>query len=205
LPFATNVFVNCPFDPAFKPLLRPLLFTLLDLGFEPRIALERLNSAESRLSKILELIEDSKYGIHDLSRLQASTVGEYYRLNMPFELGIDLACRLYKGGQWADKRCLVMGTGDFDYQAALSDLAGSDIRSHAGKAPHVAAVVRNWLNAEAGLAAIGPAAIWSRFNDFMAENYDALRLRGFSPSDIKKIEMSELLTEMRAWIATNPA
>lgn len=204
MPFATNVFVNCPFDAAYKPLLRPLLFTLLDLGFEPRIALERLNSAESRITKILELIEDSKFAIHDLSRLQASSAGEFYRLNMPFELGLDLACRLYKSGQWAEKKCLVLGAEDFDYQAALSDLAGSDIRSHGGKAARVTAVVRNWLNAEASLTAVGPAAIWSRFNDFMADNFDSLQARGFSRSDIKNIEMGELLVEMKAWIVANP-
>src|SRR5688500_8833266 len=86
MPFATNVFVNCPFDSQYRPLLRALLFTILDLGFEPRLALERLNSGETRIVKILELIEDAKFGVHDLSRIQAEAVGEFYRLNMPFEL-----------------------------------------------------------------------------------------------------------------------
>ena len=106
--FDTSVFVNCPFDKDYKPLLRPLLFTILDLGFEPRIALERLNSAEPRIDKILELIEASKYGIHDLSRLRAEQAGEFYRMNMPFELALDVACRLYKGGECADKKCLIL-------------------------------------------------------------------------------------------------
>lgn len=30
--FATNVFVNCPFEEEFYPLLRPLLFTIIFLG-----------------------------------------------------------------------------------------------------------------------------------------------------------------------------
>ena len=38
--FAKNVFVNCPFDRDFYPLLRPLLFTIIYLGLKPRIALE---------------------------------------------------------------------------------------------------------------------------------------------------------------------
>jgi hypothetical protein len=37
MPFERNVFVNCPFDEAFYPLLRPLLFTILYLGFRPRM------------------------------------------------------------------------------------------------------------------------------------------------------------------------
>ncbi len=31
-----NVFINCPFDPEYYPLLRPLLFTIVYLGFNPK-------------------------------------------------------------------------------------------------------------------------------------------------------------------------
>ncbi|MGH6915196.1 MAG: hypothetical protein ACREH3_16020, partial [Geminicoccales bacterium] len=61
-----------------------MLFVILDLGREPRIALERLDSGKPRIEKIISLIGESKYAIHDLSRLQARRAGEYYRLNMPF-------------------------------------------------------------------------------------------------------------------------
>ena len=40
MPFETDVFVNCPFDDDYLPLLRPILFAIIDLGFSPRIALE---------------------------------------------------------------------------------------------------------------------------------------------------------------------
>lgn len=87
--FERNVFINCPFDPEYYPLLRPLLITLVLLGFNPRIALERSDSGEQRIDKICELITNSKYSVHDLSRLKAERKDEFYRLNMPFELGID--------------------------------------------------------------------------------------------------------------------
>jgi len=74
-PFDRCVFVNCPFDTDFARLLRPLVFCILDLGLEPRIALERLDSGEQRVEKIIELIESSKFGIHDLSRLRAMKRG----------------------------------------------------------------------------------------------------------------------------------
>jgi hypothetical protein len=67
--FTNSVFINCPFDNEYLPLLKPLLFILIKLGFNPRIALERSDSGEIRLNKILELIESSKFSIHDLSRL----------------------------------------------------------------------------------------------------------------------------------------
>jgi hypothetical protein len=43
--FELNVFINCPFDEQYYPLLRPLLFTVVYLGFNPRIASERSDSA----------------------------------------------------------------------------------------------------------------------------------------------------------------
>ena len=85
--FAKNVFINCPFDSGYIPLLRPLLFTVLFLGYNPRIASERFDSGEARITKICNLITCSRYSIHDISRIQSSKKGEYYRLNMPFELG----------------------------------------------------------------------------------------------------------------------
>jgi hypothetical protein len=88
--FARNVFVNCPFDDAYLPLLRPILFVTLYLGLTPRIALESLDSGRPRVEKIISLIEQSKYAIHDLSRMQAERPGEYYRLNMPSNLALML-------------------------------------------------------------------------------------------------------------------
>jgi hypothetical protein len=203
-PFDRCVFINCPFDPAFARLLRPLVFCILDLKFEPRIALERLDSGEPRVEKIIELIEGSKYGIHDLSRLRAAKPGEYYRLNMPFELGLDLGCRRFKGGIWADKRILVLEKDDFAYQAALSDIAGSDIRVHSDKPTNMVSVVREWLDGQANLRAHGPSLIWNRFNEFTAASYDHLTARGFSDGDIKRLGLRELMEGMRGWIVDNP-
>jgi len=39
--FDKNIFINCPFDREYLPLLRPLLFTVVECGLEPRIASER--------------------------------------------------------------------------------------------------------------------------------------------------------------------
>ena len=41
--FEDDVFVNCPFDADYKSLLKPLLFTILHLGLQPRISLDLLN------------------------------------------------------------------------------------------------------------------------------------------------------------------
>src|SRR5882672_5229390 len=190
--FQQNVFVNCPLDDDYLPLLRPLLFSIIYLQLTPRIALERLDSGEPRVQKIISLIKDSKYAIHDLSRLQASTAGEYFRLNMPFELGLDVGCRLFKAGRWSGKRCLILEAEKYRYQAAISDLSNSDIAAHGNEPVNVVSEVRNWLNNEAGLSAPGPNQVWNRFNEFMASNEDALKLRGFSDRDIERLSVAEL-------------
>jgi hypothetical protein len=106
--FKTSVLINCPFDKDYEPILQAMLFCIIYLGFHPRLATERSDSAESRLDKILELIESSKYSIHDLSRCQATKDGQISRLNMPFELGIDYGCRRYFGNGREQKKILIL-------------------------------------------------------------------------------------------------
>lgn len=201
--FERNVFVNCPFDPQYLPLLRPLLFTIIYLGLKPRIALEAMDSGQARLDKIVGLIADSKFGIHDLSRMEAAQAGELYRLNMPFELGIEFGCRLFGQGRHKDKRSLVLEAEPHRYKAALSDLSGSDIESHGNEPYRVIGIVRNWLKNVSPMQAPGPAQIEGAFSDFTIENYNDLTDEGFSPPDIEALPVSELIDRMERWVAVS--
>lgn len=198
--FEQNVFINCPFDEDYLSLLRPIVFCVYSLGFHPRIASERLDGAEPRIEKILELIEASKYAIHDLSRLKAKRAGELYRLNMPLELGLDIGCKRFKGGKWGDKKCLILETERYRFQAALSDLSNSDIEAHGDDPLEAFTAVRNWLDQEAKLNADGPSQLWGRFIDFMADNDDDLLARGFSRRDIDRLPLSDLMRSMERWV-----
>ena len=91
--FERQVFINCPFDAGYRPLLQALLFTLLDAGMEPRIALESADSGQTRVQKLYQLIRDCGLSIHDISRMEPLAAGELPRFNLPFELGLDLGCR----------------------------------------------------------------------------------------------------------------
>lgn len=203
--FDKNVFVNCPFDVKYLPLLRPLLFTVIYLGLTPRIALEAIDSGELRLNKIVELIRESKYSIHDLSRSEAAVVGELYRLNMPFELGVDFGCRIFGKPRHRDKRTLVLEAKPHRYKASISDLAGADIECHEDEPYKVIGVVRNWLKNVCLAQAAGPALISSAFTDFMADNFDALTQLGFSPQDIELLPVGELIERMTAWVTSEAA
>jgi hypothetical protein len=200
-----NVFVNCPFDADYLPLLRPILFVILDLGLRARIALERLDSGRPRLEKIIALIQESRFAIHDLSRLKAGRAGEYYRLNMPFELGLDVGCRLFGNAGQSTKRCLILEAERFRYQAAISDMSGSDIAVHGNDPVEAATQVRHWLSNEAALRAPGPSRLLGRFTDFMADNYTALKASGHSDRDIERLPVAELMVGMQDWVARNPA
>lgn len=201
MPFETNIFINCPYDAGYLPLLRPLIFTVLYAGLNPRLAAERLHSGESRISKILELIRDSRYAIHDLSRIQASKKGEYFRLNMPFELGLDIGCATFANEpSLQGKRCLILEKERYRYQIAISDLSNSDIEAHHNDPVRIVAVVRNWLANEVGLPLPGPSRVYDIFSVFMGENFDLLIGKGFSEADIRDLQTNELIKYMREWL-----
>lgn len=202
MPFDKNVFINCPFDEEYLPLLRPLIFTILYVGLNPRITLESLDSGRPRIDKIVRLIKESRYAIHDLSRIQAREVGEYFRLNMPFELGIDVGCRLFLKG-CKGKQCLILEAERYRYQAAISDLSNSDIAVHRNDPQTLVTSVRNWLNNQARLGAPGPSRVWGAFLEFMGDNYDELKARGFSDKDIEQLPVDELIASMRTWCRKN--
>lgn len=199
--FEKNVFINCPFDSEYGSLLRPLLFTVLFLKFTPRLSLEALDSGQPRIEKILNLIKQSKFGIHDLSRIRARKKGELFRLNMPLEIGADLACRAFGTRKLKRKQFVILCAEKYKYQAALSDLSGSDVLVHKSDPKQAVVIVREWLRTQARLnSAAGASYIWMSFNTFMAYMYEKLKQRGHSAKEIQNLSIPELISEMRLWL-----
>ncbi len=177
-----------------------MLFCLVRLGLKPRIATERSNAAETRISKIFNLIQSSRYSIHDLSRCQARNEGEYYRLNMPFELGLDFGCRHYGAGRLKDKMIFMMEEEKYRYQAAISDLAGSDIEAHGGNYLIAIRKVRNWFAGILGFEKIGAARVIGDYEDFRPWYLEHKHNLGFSDDDIRDYPITELLSGMSDWL-----
>ncbi|MGI9479739.1 MAG: hypothetical protein ACR2PI_23760 [Hyphomicrobiaceae bacterium] len=199
--FESSVFINCPFDKDYEGILQAILFCIVYLGFHPRIASERTDSGEQRLAKVRALIEASKYSIHDLSRCEASAPGELFRLNMPFELGIDYACRAYFGNGRDEKRILILEEKPFRYRAAISDLAGFDIQAHDNDFSKAIRKVRNWVVSETSTEAPGANRIEGHYYDFQEWHYERQLANGFSEADIQDYPTSELLASMQDWVA----
>jgi hypothetical protein len=153
-----NVFINCPFDAAYTPMFEAIVFTIQAIGLRPKSARQRLDSSEIRLHKIIRLIGESRFSIHDLSRTELDDTSGLPRFNMPLELGVDLGCKAF-GPEHARKSLLIFDSEPHRFQKSISDISGQDVHQH-GNDPAVAvARVRDWLRAESDLDTIpgGPA------------------------------------------------
>ena len=200
--FDGKIFVNCPFDEAYRPLLMATIFSVQYMGMQPMLALDSQDSGEVRFHKILELVRTCRYGIHDLSRCRAQKEGEFYRLNMPLELGLDLGARYFGSGRLLTKRCLVMETEKYRYQKALSDIGGSDIQAHQDSAEEVAKIIREWLVTESTPPwRPPPSEIISRFEDFMAAEHERMMALGWKHKEVTSIQIPEFKVNSAKWIA----
>ena len=199
--FSKSVFINCPLDDEYEPLLQAILFCLIRFGFKPKIATEQTDSAETRLEKIKELIRSSKYSIHDLSRCQSSGPGEHHRMNMPFELGLDFGCRNFGSSPLDQKKILVLEEQKYRYQIVLSDLAGSDIEAHEGDYTKAIRKVRNWVTTLGVSQQIGASKVVGKYEDFRGWHYKELDNTGFSLEDIADYPTRELIDAMTYWVS----
>lgn len=198
-PFDRSVFLNCPFDEEYAPILQAIAFCIVHLGFHPRLAPENGDNAEPRLERIAELIRSSKLGIHDLSRCKAAKKNEYARMNMPFELGLDNGCKRFGAGQLSEKRILVLEHSKYDYQRALSDISGWDIQAHGSDHEKAVRHVRSWLIAEAGAENLGAAAIQGKYLAFQEWYYERQLAAGSSEEDIREYPSAEIIRAMHEW------
>jgi len=123
-----SVFLNVPYDIAFENLYLAYIAGLSAFGLIPRATLE-IPTSQRRLERILTLIKQCAYSIHDLSRVQLDAKAPRVpRFNMPFELGLAVAQDVGNSGEsW-----YVCETVPYRIGKSLSDLNGTDVRIHAG-------------------------------------------------------------------------
>lgn len=191
--FDKCVFINCPFDEDYLPLLRVLIFTVIQCGFIPRIATERSDSGEVRLKKISGILGQSKYSIHDISRIEALSADALPRFNMPFELGIDIGCREHGSDHLKTKKCLVLEKERYRYQKVISDIAGNDIKSHGNEPLSLMRAVRAWFaeNGVFGLASHN--RIWDAYNEFLLKLTEEAKKLGYDDGDYSNLSITEYI------------
>lgn len=143
-----KVFINCPFDNAYQPMMRAAVFAVYRCGFYPKSALEEDNGADNRLDKIFRMIRDCRYGIHDISRVTLDPATHLPRFNMPFELGLFLGARRFGDKDQKRKTVAIFDNEDYRYQQFISDLNGIDPKSHQNDPVVLTRKIRNWLSTE---------------------------------------------------------
>lgn len=194
LNFDKNIFINCPFDKEYLPMLKTLLYVIKKIGYNPRIALERSDSGEVRLDKIKELIESSKYSIHDLSRIKSKEIGEYSRQNMPFELGLDLGCRDFSSNKdYKSKKILILEEEKYSTHKVLSDLSFADCKCHNGVEEDLVDEVRDWFVENTDIEIPSGSSLWDDYNTFHADLYEDRINNGFKPKDIDRLTIAEFM------------
>lgn len=140
-----DVFINCPFDDPYRPMFEALIFCIHACGFRPRSAREVDDAGQARLDKLFGIIEESRYGIHDISRTELDDENGLPRFNMPLELGIFYGAKRYGGEAQKAKKILILDVEKYRYQKFISDLAGMDIHAHGGDPQQLIEKTRDWL------------------------------------------------------------
>jgi hypothetical protein len=131
-----SVFLNIPYDSAFEDLYTAYIVGLTQLGLRIHVALAVPN--QGRLATIIELIEQSEFSVHDLSRVEVSH--GVPRFNMPVELGL----ALYRSHAAKGKHSVfIFETRAHRAQRSTSDVNAIDPQIHKGTPKGLMSALRN--------------------------------------------------------------
>lgn len=205
--YEIHVFVNCPYDSKYRPLQRALIFALIKLGFVPCLAAQISNSGQMRMEKIRQQIRECRHSVHDLSWVISGSKGEAARMNMPYELGLDLGALWYGGAPLDKKVLLVLERKRGSVRKALSDHAGFDLRTHEGRIDLLLREVRAHFYAHrasqpGGVTSGFPGhdelmAEWQLFLTWLQKRPDG-SLR--SETELQSMEVAEFKDKVREWL-----
>jgi hypothetical protein len=201
--YERGVFLNCPFDEEYQPILHALVFVVQDCGFKARSALEAENGGVVRIDKINRIIRECRHGIHDISRTECDAVNDLPRFNMPLELGLFLGARAFGGRVHRDKNCLILDREPHRYQKFCSDIAGQDIQSHGADPDRAIRAVRNWLASSLSPSVLLPGGrkIAERYAAFQQALPVSCANWHLDPRDLQFLEVRTLAQE---WVGENP-
>lgn len=196
--YSKSVFINCPFSDDFRKIFHAYVFSVIDLGFLPRCALEIVESSDIRLQKIERIIEDCKFGIHDLSNMELDKTTQLPRFNMPLELGLFLGAKRFGDDVQKKKRIIILDSDKYRYQKAISDISGQDIQAHNADDEGAVRCVRDWLQTASNRKKQIPGAshLIQRYRTYQA---DAPRLCAAMKLGPSALTFSDLRTTMIEW------
>jgi hypothetical protein len=200
--FERSVFISSPPSGASDELFQAVVFAVQIAGFIPRSTLEVVHAGQAHLERIMAIIAECRFGVHDISRTELG-VYDLPAFNLPFELGLDLACSRYGTGALADKKVIVFDRKAYRYQRFLSDLVGYPIYSHSGKPLTLLRRVGDWLKQESKDKTIPSGRYMaSRYHEFRAALPDLFRRLRLSA---RTLSLGDYSTITRVWLEENEA
>lgn len=202
--YENQVFINCPFDDAYRPLFHALVFVVHACGMTARTALEADNGAEVRIEKIIRIIGECGHSVHDISRVELDRDSGLPRMNMPFELGLFLGARRFGDARQRRKTCIIFDHERYRYQKFLSDIAGQDIRAHNGSADALIRAVRNALATvvPADVLLHSGATMVARYTRFVEQLPTVCALLGMDSDDLSYRDLAYFV---EAWLKEETA
>lgn len=197
-----NVFINCPFDINYKPLFWAIIFTIQDCDFTARCALEEDNAGDVRITKIIKIIDECRFGIHDISKADLDRNSQLARFNMPLELGIFIGAHHFAPSKSynKNKRSMIMDIEPYRYQKFISDLSGQDIKAHGADIARVVQNVRDFLATSSRRKLAGAAYLTQRYTTFQTALPDICAQLIWTVEDLTFIDYVNCVT---AWIEDN--
>lgn len=161
-----SVFLNCPFDDDYQDLFNVILFTVHRCGFILRCSKEFDDNSKIRINNIVKLIKESKYSIHDISRIGLDDGSGLPRFNMPLELGIAVGAQKYGRSPQSKKQYLILESEKYRFKIFISDISGQDIKEHKDDPKIVVKQVRNWLSTKTGDTIPSGSIIYKEYEEF---------------------------------------
>jgi hypothetical protein len=200
--YENSVFINVPFDRRYKKLFDALVFAVHDCGFVAHCSKEEADSSNVRVQSIARIMDQCRFGIHDLSRTTLDSEHRLPRFNMPLELGIFLGAKRYGGPKQRRKACLVLDRDPYRYQIFCSDIGGQDISAHNNRVEDAITAVRDWLRAfRKGSDRIpGGRRIAERYLNFRRDLPGMCRTQGLNSSEITFLDYRTMII---GWLEEN--
>jgi len=201
-PSEYGVFINCPFDAAYRPLFEAIVFAVHDCGYIARCSLEVTDASQVRIDKIAAIIAACKFGVHDISRTELDPATQLPRFNMPLELGMFLGAKRFGSAKHKAKTCLILDTEQYRYQKFISDIAGQDIAPHRGDPAEASKAIRDWLSSATprSVRIPGGASIAHRFAIFRSElpaTCERLHL------NLAELTFNDYVLQVEEWLKVN--
>jgi hypothetical protein len=177
------------------------VFAVHDAGYIARSAQEVRDTGEVRFDKILRLVRESKFGIHDISRTALDPETRLPRFNMPLELGLFLGAKEFGRGRQRQKVTLVLERTKFSYLKFCSDISGQDPEAQNGGSTLAVKIVRDWLRTHSAFGMPSAEEMLRRFRRFLRQLPAMCRPLRLNPGSLIFVDYAALVF---AWLAENP-